>query len=74
MVQGQLSIRVAAFASDRIRGDGDWIRVAAALEHRSVRLMAGEFGDTLLPMLETIRKRMTIKVCAMFAISVWRSK
>jgi hypothetical protein len=65
MVQGQLSIRVAAFASDRIRGGGAWIAVAAALAHRSVRLMAGEFGDTLLPMLATIRKRMTIKICAM---------
>ena len=64
MVQGQLTIRLAAFASDRIRG-GDTllpgtIQVTAALEHRSVRLMAGEFGDTLLPLLATIRKRMTI--------------
>lgn len=64
MVQGQLSIRLAAFAPDRLRGGGGWTQVAAALEHRSVRLMAGEFGDTLLPLLATIRKRMTINVCA----------
>ena len=70
MVQGQLSIRVAAFALDRMR-DGDTLlagilqQVAAACEYRSVRLMAGEVGDTLLPLLATIRKRMTIKVCAM---------
>lgn len=65
MVQGQLSIRVAAFASDRIRGGGEWIKVQAALEHRSVRLMAGEFGETLMPLLAALRTHMTIKVCAM---------
>jgi len=41
------------------------VGVAAALEHRSVRLMAGEFGETLLLWLATIRNRMTITVCAM---------
>ena len=65
-LQGQLSIRLVAFCSytacTMLPGR---TQVAAALEHRSVRLMAGEFGDTLLPLLATIRKRMTITVCAM---------
>ena len=70
MVQGQTSIRLAAFASafasECIRVDEPWIlTVASFLERRSVRLMAGEFGNTLSPLLELMRKRMTINVCAM---------
>ena len=65
MVQGQLSIRIAAFDTRKIRGGGEWDEVADSLAHRSVRLVAGEFGDTLLRLLATIRKRMAIKVCAM---------
>ena len=73
MVQGQLYIRFAAFALDRIRGGGSKsgeicadgsLQWAKALEHESVRLMAGEFGAALLPLLATIRKRMTTNVCA----------
>ena len=69
MVQGQTSIRLpafaSAFASECIRVDKPWIlTVAAFLERRSVRLMAGEFGNTLSPLLELMRKRMTINVCA----------
>ena len=68
MVQGQLSIRVAAFARQDIRGGGEWDEVAEALGHYSVRLLAGEFGDTLSPCLATLRKRLAVKVAA-----VWTS-
>ena len=65
MVQGQLYIRLVAFGKSQPKPGASWDKVAEALVQRSVRLMAGEFGDTLLPLLETIRERMTIKVCAM---------
>ena len=50
MVQGQLSIRFAAFDTGKIRGGGELLdAMAEALNRRSVRLVAGEFGATLLP-------------------------
>ncbi len=67
MVQGQLSIRLAAFANSApLRGGGvTFDNVAEAFENRSVRLIAGEFGETLFILLAAIRKRMAVNVCAM---------
>jgi len=66
-VQGQTSIALAAFGTSSPKRSvvASWGTVAAALEHRCVRLMAGEFGDTLFTLLAATRKRMAVKVCAM---------
>ena len=65
MVQGQLSIRLAAFVKAGPIRIGNLEKVAEALVRRSVRLMAGEFGDTLFALLAETRKRMAANVCAM---------
>ena len=77
-MQAQLAMRLAAFGkSDPHRGSGEsWDKVTAALEKRSVRLMAGRFIDAMSlesdcpfqAILAAARSRMEVKVCA-FVIS-----
>ena len=64
-VQGQLSFMLAAYVKAGSIHTDDLEKVADALVRRSVRLMAGEFGDSLIAMLSETRKRMRAKVCAM---------
>ena len=67
-VQGQLSIRLAAFGkSDPIRG-ASWDKVAEALVQRSVRLMAGELGESFANLLAATRKCMTVNVCGWYRL------
>ena len=69
-VLGQLSLRFAAFSKPVAEGfhhytDATWESVAGVLEKRSVRVLAGEFRDSLFPLLAAARVRMTVNVCAL---------
>ena len=68
-IQNMLSIRVAALCvhDQDAAGDGDakgWADVAQALEQRSVRLIAGEFRDQIFTILQSLRKRLAVRACA----------
>ena len=67
-VQGSLNLRVAAFSATRERGSSGWDAITTALNDKSVRLIAGEFSDSIDGMLASVRKRMALRVCAMTTI------
>ena len=71
-VLGQLSLRFAAFskpAGVSKPTEETWESVAGVLEKRSVRVLAGEFRDSLFPLLAAARVRMTVNVCALRLLS-----
>ena len=73
-VLGQLSLRFAAFSKPAEVGshhytEETWESVAGVLEKRSVRVLAGEFRDSLYPLLAATRMRMTVNVCALRLLS-----
>ena len=71
-VIGQLSFRFAVFGKPKVRTgspEETWRSVVSILEKRSVRVLAGEFRDSLYPLLAAARMRMTVNVCALRLLS-----
>ena len=66
-IQQILSLRVAAlivYGQDAAGDAKAWGEVAQALEHRSVRLIAGEFRDRIFTILQLLRTRLAVRACA----------